>query len=365
MSIEAAVEEIWNGKRPKEKAGPLRGFLRILSILYGGTIALRNRLYDRGLIRQAKLPCPVVSVGNLTVGGTGKTPTVIFLANLLKERGYRPAVLSRGYGGNAKASVNIVSDGNRIILGWRDAGDEPILIAGAAPGVPVLTGGRRFLTGRAAIERFGANVLILDDAFQHRSLFRNLDIVLVDAVRPFGNGFILPRGPLREMPEALRRAHLLIRTGAEADPTVPLQGASGLPSFRGIHRPLGLVEAETGRVLPLAELKGRRVFAFAGIGRPEAFRKSLAGLGVEFASFRAFPDHHLYSRTDIDALRRLAGENSAGRIVTTEKDAVRLADHPDFLREVSLLRIGMEISPAEPFAELIFSRLADEKGQRY
>jgi len=361
MSIEAAVEEVWNGKRPKGKAGSLHGFLRLLSIPYGGTVALRNRLYDRGLLRQAKLPCPVVSVGNLTVGGTGKTPTVIFIANLLKKRGYRPAVLSRGYGGHAKGSVNIVSDGNRILLGWREAGDEPILIAGAAPGVPVLTGSRRLLTGQAAVGRFGADVLILDDAFQHRALFRNLDIVLVDALHPFGNGFILPRGPLREMPEALRRAHLLIRTGAQADPTTPLQGISCLPSFRGIHRPLALVEAGTGRVLPLAELQGRRVCAFAGVGRPEAFQRSLTGLGAEFAFFRAFPDHHPYSRTDIDTLRRLASENGAARIVTTEKDAVRLADYPDFLREVSLLRIGMEISPAEPFSELVCSRLAGEK----
>jgi tetraacyldisaccharide 4'-kinase len=363
MRVEEMVRGIWNEARPEGRTAVPRAILRTLSLPYGAAVALRNRLYDRGLLRQTKLPCPVISVGNLTVGGTGKTPTVIFIANVLKERGYRPAVLSRGYGGNAGDSVNIVSDGNRILLGWRDAGDEPILIAGAVPGVPVLTGPKRALTGIAAVKRFGADVLILDDAFQHRALFRNLDIVLVDTVRPFGNGFILPRGPLREMPEALRRAHLIIRTGAETDPTDPLQGASGLPSFRGVHRPLGLVEAKTGRVLPLAELKGLKVCAFAGIGRPEAFRKSLTGLGAELASFRAFPDHHPYSRADIDALRRLAGENGAGRIVTTEKDAVRLADHPDFLKEVSLLRIGMEISPAGPFSELVFSKLADEKGK--
>jgi tetraacyldisaccharide 4'-kinase len=363
MSIESAVGGIWNGKNPKGKNGPLRGFLHLLSIPYGGAIALRNRFYDLGLIHQAKLPCPVISVGNLTVGGTGKTPTVIFIANLLKERGYRPAVLSRGYGGNAKASVNIVSNGNRVLLGWRDAGDEPVLIARALPGVPVLTGSRRFLTGRTAIARFATDVLILDDAFQHRALFRNLDIVLVDAARPFGNGFILPRGPLREMPEALRRAHLLIRTGAEEDPTEPLKRASGLQSFRGIHRPTGLVEAGTGRVFPLAVLKGRRLCAFAGIGRPEAFRRSLTGLGAEIASFRAFPDHHPFSHADINILRRLAAENGTGRIVTTEKDAVRLADHPDFLKEVSFLRIGMVICPAEPFLELVSSRIADEKGK--
>jgi tetraacyldisaccharide 4'-kinase len=362
-SFEERLKEIWEGEPRTAASGAIAAALRLLSLPYAAAVALRNRLYDRGLLPQAKLACPVVSVGNLTVGGTGKTPTVIFIANLLKERGFRPAVLSRGYGGSAKGPVNIVSDGNRILPGWRDAGDEPILIAGAVPGIPVLTGPRRALTGMAAVERFGADVLILDDAFQHRALFRNLDMVLIDTAHPFGNGFILPRGPLREMPEALRRAHLIIRTGAETDPTDPLRGASGLPSFRGIHRPRGLVEAKTGRILPLAELKGLRVCAFAGIGRPEAFRKSLTGLGAELASFRAFPDHHPYSRADIDALLRLAGENGAGRIVTTEKDAVRLADHPDFRREIFLLRIGMEISPAGPFSELVFSRLADEKGK--
>lgn len=352
------MKEIWDGERASGASRAVAAALRLLSLPYGAAVELRNRLYDQETLRQERLPCPVISVGNLTVGGTGKTPTVIFIANILRKRGYRPAVLSRGYGGHAGASVNVVSDGNRILLEWRDAGDEPILIAGAAPGVPVLTGSKRLLTGRAAIAGFGADVLILDDAFQHRSLFRNLDILLADARRPFGNGFILPRGPLREMPETLRRAHLILRTGVEGEPVDPLPGAAGLPTFQGIRRPLGLVEAGTGRVFPPAELKGQRVSAFSGIGRPEAFRESLTALGAEIVSFRAFPDHHPYTRIDIDALQRLARESRATLIVTTEKDAVRLADHPDFLRELTLLRIGMEISPAEPFAELIFSRIA-------
>ncbi|MCE5262687.1 MAG: tetraacyldisaccharide 4'-kinase [Deltaproteobacteria bacterium] len=333
--------------------------LRLLSLPYAAAVALRNRLYDRGILRREQLPVPVISVGNITVGGTGKTPTVIFIANLLKQRGFHPAVLSRGYGGRSGAAVRIVSDENGILCGWREAGDEPVLIARAAPGVPVLAGSRRLLTGREAVRRFGADVLILDDAFQHRALCRNLDIVLVDALCPLGNGFILPRGPLRETPKALRRAHLILRTGAEEEPGgEPLPKASRLPSFRGIRRPLGLVEAKTGRVRPLAELKGVKVCAFAGIGRPGSFRRSLSRLDADIVSFRAFPDHHPYSRADIDALRILARESGATRIVTTEKDAARLADHPDLLRELTLLRIGMEISPAEPFAELIFSAIA-------
>jgi tetraacyldisaccharide 4'-kinase len=351
------VQKIWNEERPADSTGVIRTCLQFLSLPYRSAIAARNRLYDRGLLRQEKLPCPVISVGNLTVGGTGKTPTVILLATMIREKGCRPAVLSRGYGGSARARINTVSDGKCILMGWRQSGDEPVLIAGAVPGVPVLTGPRRILTGRVAVERFGADVLILDDAFQHRSLFRDLDIVMLDAARPFGNGYLLPRGPLREPQEALRRAHLLIRTGG-AEREDSARGVPPLPVFRGVHRPRELVEAATGRPLPLTELRGVKVCAFAGIGSPESFRQSLTALGAEVVAFRAFPDHHSYTLPDLEALRRQAGESGVGRIVTTEKDGIRLADFPDFLSEIFLLRIGMHITPAEAFTELIFSRVA-------
>jgi len=207
------------------------------------------------------------------------------------------------------------------------------------------------------VEKFGADVLILDDAFQHRSLRRSLDIVLIDAVHPFGNGSLLPRGPLREMPEGLRRAHLIVRTGAEGAATEPLPGCFGLPSFRGYRRAEALVGAGTGQVLPVEEIRGRRVCAFAGIGRPDSFRASLAGLGAQVVSFLAFDDHHPYGPGDLDDLLRLAEASGAGRIVTTEKDAVRLADFPDFLAKIFFLRIGMEIAPAEAFAGLLFTGL--------
>jgi tetraacyldisaccharide 4'-kinase len=354
------LTETWEGERTAGASVAIASALRLLSLPYGAAVALRNHLFDRKLLRTTKLPCLVVSVGNLTVGGTGKTPTVIFLAALLKEHGYRPAVLSRGYGGHAKASVNVVSDGNHVLLGWREVGDEPVMIAGALPDIPVLTGPKRSLTGMTAVERFGADILILDDGFQHRSLFRDIDIVLIDAACPFGNGFLLPGGPLREPPQVLRRAGILVRTG-DADHEEPLRKVPSLPSFRGTHRPRELVEAATGRVSPPTALQGQKVFAFAGIGSPEAFRRGLTTLGAKIVSFRAFPDHHPYSRSDIEALRRLASESGAARIVTTEKDGVRLTDFPDFQSEISLLRVGMEITPAGPFAELIFSWLVNYK----
>ena len=359
MNLEVIIQGIWNEAKQDGWTAALRAGLRLLSLPYRGGVAARNRLYDLGLLPQVKLPCPVIAVGNLTVGGTGKTPTVILLANLLREKGRRPAVLSLGYGGRADSPVSIVSDENRILMAWGEAGDEPVLIARAIPGVPVLTGAKRHLTGRAAVEQCNANVLILDDAFQHRQLFRDLDIVLINAAAPFGNGRLLPGGPLREPKASLRRAHLLIRTGAEGDPIEPLEeAASGMPLFRGIHRPQGIIEGRTGRLLPTGVIRGEKVCAFAGIGRPEIFRRSLIALGAQVVSFRVFPDHYPYIHSDLDALRRLAAETGANRIITTEKDGIRLTDFPEFQAEISLLRVEMEITPPGLFAELIFSRLA-------
>lgn len=353
--VNKMMQRAWNDNTPQKGISILRPLLWILSFPYGGAVFLRNAAYNRRLITQKKLSCPAISIGNLTVGGTGKTPTVILIAALMKRHGYNPAVLSRGYGGNAKSPVTVVSDGRNILMNWKDAGDEPVLLAKSLPGIPVLTGTDRFLTGTAAVERFGANILILDDAFQHRRLFRDTDIVLLDAGRPFGNGFLLPRGALREKPSALGRADMLLRTGV-AEKTEPLPGDIPLPSFRGVHKPTGIVSGKTGQIEPPEALRGQKVIAFSGIGSPEAFRRGLAALGADVVSFRDFPDHHPYSDSDIDEIQRLAAKSGASRLITTEKDGVRLADFPDFLAEVSLLRISMEITPLAPFTELLFSR---------
>jgi len=359
MAAEEMIRRVWEEDQSGVRPTFFTAFLNVLSLPYRLAVASRNRLYDKGVFRQERLPCPVIGVGNLTVGGTGKTPTVILLANALRGRGLRPAVLSRGYGGNARTPVNIVSDGYRILVDWRQAGDEPLLIARMTPGVPVLTGARRSLTGAAALERFGADCLVLDDAFQHRALHRDIDILLVDATRPFGNGFLLPRGPLREAPESIRRAHVVILTGADRQvPEPPLIKTLSVPRFRGTHRPQALVEGDTGRLRSLTELRGQRLCAFAGIGRPEAFRQTLAELGTQVTAFKAYPDHHPYSRSDLDRLLLLAGQSGTDRLLTTEKDGVRLAAFPDFLPKVLFLRTGMEIQPAGTFTELIFSRLA-------
>ncbi|MBN1614868.1 MAG: tetraacyldisaccharide 4'-kinase [Deltaproteobacteria bacterium] len=342
---------------------------------YGLAVALRNRFYDRGICRRERLPIPVISVGNITAGGTGKTPLVIHLARLLKRNGYRPAVASRGYGGDAPGPVHIVSDGQRILMGYRQAGDEPVLIAGTVAGVPVLTGPRRVIAGRLAIDRFGADVLILDDGFQHRHLIRDIDIVTIDARRPFGNGRLLPAGPLREPAAALRRAHAILGTGgtdaavdeewmisppdAQHDPRDGKAGLPAIPKFRAFSRPVDLFGPSTGEAQPLEALKGRRICAFAGIGEPDNFRETLDALKAEIVAFTAFPDHYRYGRKDMDRIEETAAAGRAEAIVTTEKDLVRLENLPVFPEKLWALRAEMAVLDADvPFEQWILHRLS-------
>ncbi|MBW2599013.1 MAG: tetraacyldisaccharide 4'-kinase [Deltaproteobacteria bacterium] len=209
-----------------------------ISILYSGVVRLRNLFYQTGLFKVRKLGCRVISVGNITVGGTGKTPMVIMLANLLNEKGYRPAILSRGYAGKGKSRVNIVSDGKNLLMSPKNAGDEPALIAKSVRNVPVITGKNRYLTGKYAIEHFRADVLILDDAFQHRSVFRDIDIVLLDNQKPFGNGFTIPRGELREPASALERADIIVKTGNGRQETGDRGQWTGTQMFEAYRKPV-------------------------------------------------------------------------------------------------------------------------------
>ncbi len=371
MNLRDRCRQLWDAPEPHRDGSPFALFLSILSLFYRSGVILRNALYERGFSTSFRLPCKVISVGNVTVGGTGKTPVVVQLARMLKENGYRPAVLSRGYGSKGAAPVNIVSDGVSVLLGPREGGDEPVLIAESVPGVPVLTGPDRYLTGKTALSRLGADVLILDDGFQHRRLFRDLDIVLLDVDRPWGNGFLLPRGPLREPPAgALKRADLLIRTGEGKKGNrgeVPgyLNDASGsepaswysLPVFRGTHQPCALISRYKGQERDLRDLKGKRICAFAGIGAPERFRRTLESLGVEIADFLSFPDHHRYSSFDLGVIEQAAKKAHAEMIVTTEKDEIKLRSLDSPAMPCFSLRIEMTIDPREEFERLILGML--------
>jgi len=323
--------------------------LEVLAVLYGGIIRLRNLAFDVGFLKVKKPACKVISVGNITVGGTGKTPMAVMLADMLRKRGFRPAVLSRGYGGSRKRKFTIVSDGENILRNPKEAGDEPALIARALANVPVITGKRRYFTGSYAVRCFGADVLVLDDGFQHRAVDRDVDIVLLDREKPFGNGHMLPRGGLREPRRSLKRADILVLTGTERvgdESSVPVCShyLAQHPVFQACRCPQHLVKGIAKDVYPLEYLKGKKVCAFSGIARPEQFRKTLEPLCKEITSFIDFPDHHMYERVDVEKICRTLRATSADLIITTEKDGVKLTDYPEFLNTIYQLRIQMEIA---------------------
>jgi tetraacyldisaccharide 4'-kinase len=337
---------MWRDPR-NELCKPLHIFFYLLSFPYEGAVCTRNRLFDNGFLKQKRIDCPVISVGNLTVGGTGKTPMVLLLAGMLKERGLRPAVLSRGYGGKSAAEVLVVSDGRQVFAGPEQAGDEPVLIARRLKDVPVLAGSKRAVTGQYALEHFDVDAILLDDGFQHRYLKRDLDIVLLDSRQPLGNGFLLPRGPLREPPSALGRAGIIAFTRAGDSDAKPVdERLSGiLPGrlvLRTHVRPTSLT-APDGEELPLSSLQGKRVFAFAGIARPDSFRQTIESLGGAIAGFRAFPDHHRYRAEDLDRIENEAGLARADILLATEKDVVKISESPQLSSRVHGLLIETEI----------------------
>ena len=318
-------------ERPSPGIALLRSFAFPAAGAYGLLAGVRNRLFDEGVLPSRRAQCRVVSVGNLTVGGTGKTPMVVWLAEFLRGEGWRVAVASRGYGGTCGRRLCVVSDGSRMVADVRLSGDEPQLLARRLPHVPVLCSAHRSRAVAAAVEKFGTQAAILDDGFQHRRLARDLDLVLLDARTPFGNGWLFPRGSLREPPSALRRAHALVLSRFDGSPPAEANReklAKRWPEkaiLTGAYRPVRLFEAATGREIPLSSLAGVRAAAFAGIAKPEAFFRTIEDLGVRLVYSCALPDHHPLSPTLLSSLVETAAAQAPELWLTTEKDWVRLA----------------------------------------
>jgi tetraacyldisaccharide 4'-kinase len=326
----SALERIWWSEEAPAAQRALLSPLALAEGAFRAAAALRGALYGRGLLRAFRAGAPVVSVGNLAVGGAGKTPVAMAVAARLAARGRKVAILSRGYGAS-RADARIVSDGARVALGADEAGDEPALLARRLPGVAVLCGPRRAEIAALAVDRLAAEVLLLDDGFQHRALARDLDLVVLDAANPFGNGRLLPRGPNREPRAALARAGLVWLSRADQAAPERLDAlralareATGREPVESRHAPLELVDGTLGRSLgDPARLRGERVVILCGLARPAGFRRTIEGLGAEIAGERIYPDHHRFSPAELD--EALAAAAAAGaRLVTTEKDAVRI-----------------------------------------
>ena len=344
--------DVVSGRRRGFGAALVRGGLRLGALGYTLVVRARNRCYDWGLVNVHRVAAPVVSVGNLTLGGTGKTPMVEWLARWFQSRGVRIAVVSRGYGAEA-GSPN----------------DEALELAQKLPGVPHFQDPDRVAAARRAIEQSDCEVILLDDAFQHRRIARNLDLVLLDACDPFGYGRIFPRGTLREPAAALRRAGVIVLSRADM-----LEPARREPTWHRVRRiapeaacaeaahvPVG-VRSASGGTASLDALLGKRVAAFCAIGNPAGFRHTLEHSGVRPAGWRVFPDHHRYTPADIQALAAWAERLEAAAAVCTHKDLVKVG--ADRLGSLPLWAVCVEfrfLSGQEAVEERLERLLAESR----
>jgi tetraacyldisaccharide 4'-kinase len=344
MSLESFFYEAISPKRPLHLV-PVYGLLRLVSVFYAFGQWVRAGLYRQGIFKTHRLDCRVISVGNLTLGGTGKTPTVMMVADTLRRKGFKPAILSRGYGGQSGEFINVVNDGQQTLLSPEMAGDEPVMMAQRLKDVPVLTGRIRYETGKYAIEHFGVDVLILDDGYQHLPLHRDLNILLCDATRPFGNGVVFPAGQLREPLSAMSRADVICMTRCREDSQtdrVDECNHKQVPVIKTGLRVQSVIELNSGKETGIETVQGQLVAAFCGIAHPLDFFHTLEQVPVQIANQNYFSDHHDYSTNDLIAIESRAKQAGAKCIVTTEKDAVKLKGHA-FDMPVYAVRIALEV----------------------
>jgi tetraacyldisaccharide 4'-kinase len=321
----------------------------LLSTAYARIARLRRAWYARPG-RSRRLPHPVISVGNLSMGGSGKTPVVAAIARLLRQRGERPVILTRGYGRRRQTEgVLVVSDGQRVLEPVERSGDEPQLLARTLPGVPVLVGADRYLAGMFAERHFAATVSILDDGFQHVQLERDVDLLLVSVDDL--NDRVVPAGHLREALDAAQLADAVLVTGSEEEVMAVAEAVKHPTVFRVKTKyDTGLIHRRVQKDPP-STYPPSRVVAFAGIARPERFFNALRSLGYEVARELTYPDHHWYTARDIAGIQAAAREAGAPLIITTEKDAVRCD------LECAVLPMTVEVEPAAEFEQWLMGRL--------
>jgi tetraacyldisaccharide 4'-kinase len=368
-AIQTYLYDIVHGKRKGTGTALLRFVLHGLSLVYYALVNISLSLYRYKIVKTDCLPCKVISLGNITVGGTGKTPTAQALAVIIRDAGYKVAILNRGYRAQWKEDVGVVSDGKKIHMTAEESGDEAYLLAKNLPGVPVLIGKNRAYTGRYAVEHFGVDVVILDDGYQHWRLHRDIDIVLVDATNTFGNNYVLPRGTLREPLKNLRRAHAFLLTKVDQTDCAAkeelkrfLQGINPTAVItESVHNPRYVYRLNqwfnrgTGSPTDIPDITNKQLLTFSGIGNPKSFEQTLISMGGVIESTIRYADHHKYTLDDMHRIMRQALQNKVDYIVTTEKDAVKMP--PGFVRDVDwpvpMLILGIEVKMTVGSEELI------------
>ncbi|HXT01558.1 MAG TPA: tetraacyldisaccharide 4'-kinase [Elusimicrobiota bacterium] len=363
----------WSKRRAKLKSHlPGQALLGAASLAYGAGVLGRRALYELKILKRRRIGAKVICIGNLTTGGTGKTPAVLLAAETLRKRGHDVAILSRGYGGTAsKKEVTVLLDGRQT--DWRLCGDEPWMVHQSlqGQGVPVLVCPDRTKAGELAVEMYGSSVVILDDGFQHLKLHRDLDVVLVNATDPFGGGRLLPLGNLREPVSALRRAHIVIVTHADRVTAAELAALRdridaahpGVKILESAHKADHVLDVRTEEKHPLEHLKGKAVVALSGIGDPLSFENQLESLGATIAQSWRYPDHHAYAEKELRAISELRG---ALPVVTTYKDFIRLPERwrETLTGEVLVLGIKLEILKGRNTWIDMLSELADKARKR-
>ncbi len=336
-----------------------------ISYIFGRLVHLRASLYQRGLLPKKRPPGVVIGIGNLTWGGSGKTPFSSFVASWAQERGFRPAIISRGYGGKLSSKRPVlVTDGNKVYHGPKDVGDEPFMLAKGSNGYPVLICKERFRAICFAYERLERRLFILDDAFQHMGLERDLDILLLtENALKFSDRFSALH--MREPFCAIKRAHCLVylREGLEevAQERLALLRETGKPLFFGLLKPRGILNPDGPSLEGPKLLRGMRVFAFAGIARPKRFLTTLELMGAKVVGFMGFKDHHFYREEDLREINRRS--KGADIVVSTEKDWVRIMElRPLLERNLFVLLMEMELEEEDVFFEWLSERIQRSEG---
>ncbi|MEW6686901.1 MAG: tetraacyldisaccharide 4'-kinase [Candidatus Edwardsbacteria bacterium] len=351
-------EKVWANKS-------LLSFLLLpFSFLYGAIIIFRNWLYEQNIFKSYSFNIPVISVGNITVGGTGKTPFIAYLARFLRDNAKRVVILSRGYKRREYRS-SVVSNRERVLVSCQEAGDEPYLLAENLSGVPVMVGRDRVGLARLVREKFQPEIILLDDGFQYRALKRDLDIVLINVNDPFGNKRLFSSGPLREPLKSLKRAHIFILTHSTSQEKIA-QLTTELSKynpeaqvFMAVYQPVKLKEFVSPKEISFEELKIKRLYAFSSIANPLSFRNTLDSLQANIIGWEIFPDHYWYKIEDLPKIEEKAVNSQAEILLTTEKDKVRLPKEWKSKLPCYILGIEIKILSGEKILQKLVLSVCD------